>query len=85
MEPKSFENLFFDMSGSADGCDNFNLMMNLKNVSTYNLEQIKERLRQFTERVKKRIQDNIEDEGDKNKYFFEEKLILNTANEDIQN
>ena len=69
LEPSQFENLFFDLSGSADGCNNFALMMNLKNVTTYNLETIKERLRWFTEKVKKRVMANVEDE--KSKSFFQ--------------
>ena len=56
LEPNSVENLVFDMAGSAEGADTFNLMMNLRQISQYNFEQLKERLRCFTERVRKRVQ-----------------------------
>lgn len=66
LEPNSVENLVFDLAGSADGADHFALMMNLRSISQYNFEQIKERLRCFTERIRKRLVTNTIDESENN-------------------
>ena len=66
LEPNAVENLVFDLSGSAQGANHFDLMLNLRSISQYNFEQIKERLRCFTERVRKRLIANTVDEGERN-------------------
>ena len=66
LDPQSVKNIIFDVTGSADDANEFQLDMNLRNISMTNFEQIRERLRQFTERVTRRIEQNsvdLQDQG----------------------
>ena len=49
------------MSDSTAGCDVFTLTLNLRSISPYYYEQMKERLRCFTERIRKRLQANTKE------------------------
>jgi len=51
LDPNSVEYLVFDAFGSSSGCDDLNLALNLRTISQYNFEQLKEKLRGFTRSV----------------------------------
>ena len=38
LDPQSVENLFFDTHGSAEGCNEIKLAINLRLISQYNFE-----------------------------------------------
>ena len=75
MDPKSVENLFFDLAGSAEGCNEFALVNNLRNISSYNFEMMKETLRVATERIKKRVLASVEPVEEQ--AWFENQVDLN--------
>ena len=56
LDPNSVEYLVFDALGSYSGCDDLGLALNLRTISQYNFEQLKEKLRGFT----RSIFDNID-------------------------
>ena len=51
LDPNSVEFLVFDTFGSSSGCDDLGLALNLRTISQYNFEQLKEKLRGFTRSV----------------------------------
>ena len=61
LEPYSAENLFCDTAGTLDGTDEFQLVINLRLISQYNFEQLKERIRGFTRTVLERTEQNLEE------------------------
>ena len=61
LDPQSAENLFTDNRSALEGSDEFQLMVNLRLVSQYNFEQIKERIRGFTTTVLDHTDQNLEE------------------------
>ena len=51
LDPNSVEYLVFDAFGQSVGCDDLGLALNLRTISQYNFEQLKEKLRGFTNTV----------------------------------
>ena len=51
LDPSSVEHLVFDTMGSSHGCEDLKLAINMRTISQYNFEQLKERLRGFTRTV----------------------------------
>ena len=51
LDANSVEYLVFDAFGSYSGCDDLALALNLRTISQYNFEQLKEKLRGFTRTV----------------------------------
>ena len=47
------------MSGSSDRCNQFAIMMNLRSINIHAYERLKEELRFFTDRARKRTLDNV--------------------------
>ena len=66
----------FDDYGSTDGCNVFKLMTNIRGISQYSLESIKEELRIFNQRVSHRVMMNVQDASE-----TENDLIINTLGE----
>ena len=56
LNPNDVENLFFDASESAEGCDDIQLTLNLRTISAYNFGVLQDRLRGFADHVLKNIQ-----------------------------
>ena len=58
MDPVNIDNLIIDGLDSAKGCDELQLRVNLKMISQYNYEIVKERLRAYTEGVLRTVDNN---------------------------
>ena len=55
------EHLCFDSLGSSVGCDSINLAVNLRSISQFNFELLKEKLRVFTSSIEDRAKMHLQE------------------------
>lgn len=89
LDSSSIENLVFDYEDSAEGCNPFTLMMNLRNISKYNFEQIKETLSKYQEMVSHRVLAKVFDirlsRKDGASFILGNEIDLHSPDEDDEN